>query len=62
MHTYMLVDHDGVCKGCTLSKNAKGIFPKSENRSKGIMNIINSDVCGQMMVPHIYKFLLCHFY
>jgi thiamine biosynthesis lipoprotein ApbE len=41
----MQVAHDGVCKGCTLGKNAKGSFPNSDNRSKGIIDIIHLDVC-----------------
>jgi hypothetical protein len=45
------VEHDGVCKGCTLGKNAKESFSSSDNRSKGILDIIHSDVCGQMTVP-----------
>jgi hypothetical protein len=39
------VEHDGVCKGCALGKNAKGIFSSSDNRSKGISEIIHSYVC-----------------
>jgi hypothetical protein len=40
--------HEGVCRGCTLGKNIKKPFPSSENRSKGILDIIHSDVCGHM--------------
>ena len=47
----MQVEHDGVFKGCTLGKNSKGIFSSSENKSKGILEIIHSYVCGKMMVP-----------
>jgi hypothetical protein len=46
----MKMEHDGVCKGCALGKNAKGSFPSSDNRSKGILDIIHSDVCVQMTV------------
>jgi hypothetical protein len=53
----MQVEHDGVCKGCALGKNAKGRFSSSDNRSKGILDIIHSDVCGQMMVPSLGNFL-----
>jgi hypothetical protein len=37
-----------VCKGCALGKNIKKAFPSSENRSKGILDLIHSDVCGPM--------------
>ena len=40
------VDHDGVCRGCALGNNTKGSFPKSESRSKGIVDLIHSDLCG----------------
>jgi hypothetical protein len=53
----MQVEHDGVCKGCTLGKNAKGIFSRSDNRSKGILDIIHSDVCRQMIVASLGNFV-----
>jgi hypothetical protein len=43
--------HKGVCKGCALSKNAKDSFPSSDSRSKGILDLVHSDVCGSMSVP-----------
>ena len=51
------VEHDGVCKGCTLDKNVKGSFTSSENRPKGILDIIHSDVCEQMTVPSLGNFV-----
>jgi transposase InsO family protein len=53
----MQVEHDGVCKGCELGNNSKGIFPISDNRSKGILEHIHSYVCIQMMIPYIGNFL-----
>jgi hypothetical protein len=53
----MQVEHDGVCKGCAHGKNAKGSFLSNDNRSKVIMDIIHSDVCEQMTVPYLGKFL-----
>jgi hypothetical protein len=53
----MQVEHDGVCKGYALGKNAKGSFSSSYNRSKGILDIIHSDVCRQIMVPYLGNFL-----
>ena len=40
--------HDGVCKGCMEGKNTKNAFPSSERKSKGILEIIHSDVCSPM--------------
>ena len=40
--------HDGVCKGCAKGKNTNKTFPRSESKSKGILEIIHSDVCGPM--------------
>jgi transposase InsO family protein len=51
----MKVEHDGVCKGCTLGKN--GIFSSSDNRTKGILDIIHLDVCKQITIPSLGKFL-----
>ena len=40
--------HDGVCKGCAKGKNTKNLFPSSESKAKGILEIIHFDVCGPM--------------
>ena len=40
--------HEGVCKGCAQGKNVKKPFPSSESKAKGILDIIDSDVCGPM--------------
>ena len=40
--------HDGVCKGCEKGKNTKNTFPSSESKTKGIFEIIHSDLCGMM--------------
>ena len=34
--------HDGVCKGFAKGKNTKNIFPSSESKEKGILEIIYS--------------------
>jgi hypothetical protein len=41
-----------MCRGCALSKNAKAAFPSSKSRSKGILDIIHSNVCGSRLVAH----------
>jgi hypothetical protein len=45
--------HEGVCRGCALGKNIKKPFPSSENRSKGILDLIHLDVSGPMLVKSI---------
>jgi transposase InsO family protein len=47
------IEQQGVCKGCTLGKHAKVAFPSSEHGSKGILNLVHSDVCGPMSVASI---------
>ena len=46
-------EHSGVCKGCALHKNTKKSFSKSNSRSKGILDMIHSDVCGPMSSPSL---------
>nr|QHR90811.1 hypothetical protein Q903MT_gene4837 [Picea sitchensis] len=35
------VEHDGICRGCALGKNAKKSFPSSSSRSKGTLDLIH---------------------
>jgi hypothetical protein len=42
------VDHEGTCKGCTQGKNMKNLFPSSDSKAKGVLDIMHSDVCGPM--------------
>ena len=44
-------EHDGICKGCAHGKNDKKSFPNSSSRSKGILDLIHSDVCGPLTSP-----------
>ena len=37
-----------VCRGCALGKYTKTAFPRSDNRSAGILDLIHSDLCGLM--------------
>jgi transposase InsO family protein len=41
-------DHKGVCNGCAQGKNIKNPFPKRDSKSEGVLELIHSDVCGQM--------------
>ena len=47
------VKQQGVCRGCALGKNVKATFPGSESRSKGILDLIHSDVRGPMSVASV---------
>ena len=40
------IDHEGTCKGCARGKNIKNPFPMSETKTKGMLELIHSDVCG----------------
>ena len=40
------VDYEGVCKGCAQGKNIKNHFPKSSSKAEGILDLIDSYVCG----------------
>jgi hypothetical protein len=56
------VHHDGVCIGCGLGKNVKGSFLSSDRRSKGILELIHSNVCGPMIVSSLNKYLYFLFF
>ena len=43
--------HDGICKGCALGKNTKKFFSRSKNRSKGILDLIHSNIVGLCLHP-----------
>jgi hypothetical protein len=51
------VEHDGICKGCALGKNATRSFPSRDNRSKGILDLVHSDLCGPMSVASLSGYL-----
>jgi len=40
-----------------MRKNAKGSFLSSDNRSKGILDLVHLDVCGLMSVSSLGGFL-----
>ena len=45
--------HEGTCKGYALGKNIKTTFHNSQTKSKEILELIHSDLCGQMSVPSL---------
>ena len=53
------VDHDGVCRGCALGKNIKKPYPNSNTKTKCVLELIHSDVCGPMTVEFLNESLLC---
>ena len=42
-----------MCRGCALGNNLKAIFPRKESRSKGILDLIHSEVSGLMSVASV---------
>jgi hypothetical protein len=48
-----LSTHEGICKGCSLGKNVKKPFSRNNSRSKEILDLIHSDVCGLMLVKYL---------
>ena len=38
--------HNNVCKGYALGKYSKVAFPSSDNRAKGILELVHLDICG----------------
>lgn len=50
-------DHNEACKGCLLGKNIKKSFPSSLHRSKEILELIHSDICGPMSSPSLSGYL-----
>jgi hypothetical protein len=51
------IEHDGVYRGCSLGKNVKGSFSSSDNRSKGILELIHTYVCGPMTISFLRGYL-----
>ena len=49
-------DHQSICKGCAMGKYAKAAFPIRDNKSKGILDLIHSDICGPMSIESIGGF------
>ena len=44
--------HD-ICKGCVLGKFAKAYFPRSDTRSKGVLDLVHLDICGSMSMKSL---------
>jgi len=52
------IEKTRVCKDCTLDEHAKTTFQSSEHRSRGILDLIHSNVCG----PITSTSLTCNIY
>lgn len=50
-------DHYEVCKGFLHGKNVKRSFPSSIHRSKEILELIHSDICGPLSSPSLSGYL-----
>ena len=50
-------ENGSVCQGCVLGKNMKKSFSSSHTRSKGILDLVHSDVCGPMSSPSLSGYL-----
>ena len=46
-------EHDDVCKGCVLGKFVKASFPRSDTRSKGVLDLVHLDFCGPMSMKSL---------
>ena len=53
----MKTKHEGVCKGCAKGKNMKKTFPSSESKAKGILEILQSDVCSPMSSSSLRRYV-----
>ena len=47
------IEHEGVCKGCAQGKNTKNPYLKSDNKAKGILDIIHLDICGPLQTTSL---------
>ena len=45
--------HERICKECALGKNVKKPFSSNNNRSKEILDLIHSNVCGPIPVESL---------
>ena len=46
-------EHDDVCKGCVLVKFAETSFPRSDTRSKVVLDLVLSNVCGPVSMKSL---------
>jgi hypothetical protein len=51
------VNHEGTCKGCAQGNHVKKPFLRSDNKSKGSLDIIHSDVCGPISATSLSRYV-----
>jgi hypothetical protein len=51
------IENDGICIGCALGNNAKGYFLRRDTRSRGILDFVQSYLCGSMTVDYLSGYL-----
>ena len=49
-------EQSDVCKECALGKYTKTVFPSSDSRSAGVLDLIHSDLCGPMSIVSLRGF------
>ena len=54
--------HEGIYKGCAKGKNIKKTFPSSESKTKRILEVIHSDVCGPMSSNSLSEYVYYVFF
>ena len=47
------IEHEGTCKGCANGKNIKNPFPKSETKTKGMLESIHYDVYDPILSTYL---------
>ena len=52
-----LNDHIGGFRGCVLGENVKSSLPSSNRRSKGILDLVHSNIFGLMTAPSLSGYL-----
>ena len=46
-----------VCAKDTQGKNMKSMFPSSDDKSKGVLDIVHSDMCGSMSTTSLSRYV-----
>ena len=49
------IEHNVVCKLCALGKKTREAFPNSETRSKGMLDLVHSNIYGPISLVFISR-------
>ena len=55
--TYLNLDCEGICKVCAKGKNTNNPFLNSDTKSKRILKLIHSGVCGPMPSTYLSAYV-----